>query len=87
MRQQHGEDDWPGDGGVVPSNLVIKIKEKKKRVRRNKPELFYKNKLCGQNHKSNDQQTMPYNMNKKSKGKKKCGVTILLTPRSTHALV
>ena len=77
MRRQHGKDDRPANGGGVASSLVIKIKEKRKgwRAARNKPELLKKEKrkrkLCGQNHKFNDQQTMSYNMNKKSKGKKK----------------
>ena len=73
MRRQHGKDDRPADGGGVASSLVIKIKEKRKgwRAARNKPELLKKRKrkLCGQNHKFNDQKTMPYNMNKKSKEK------------------
>ena len=77
MRRRHGKDDRPAGSGGVASSLGNNIKEKRKGWRETNQSNLKKikikikiKKLYGQNHKFNDKQTMPYNMNKKSKEKK-----------------
>ena len=70
MRRRHGVDDRPAGSGGVASSLGNNIKEKRKGWRETNQNYLKEKKLRGQNHKFNDQQTMPYNMNKKIKRKK-----------------
>ena len=62
---QRDEDHWPAGGNGVASSRGNKIKEKKRVAWRETNQSYEnKNQLYGQNHKFNDQQTIPYNMNK-----------------------
>ena len=62
---QRDEGHWPAGGNGVASSRGNKIKEKKRVAWRETNQSYEnKNQLYGQNHKFNDQQTIPYNMNK-----------------------
>ena len=60
---QHDEGHWPAGGNGVASSRGNKIKEKKRVAWRETNQSYEKkNQLYGQNHKFNNQQTIPNNM-------------------------